>query len=186
MPSRVPVQRPLPKWDRPEKTAEKVPWADIVVVDLSKFDEPGGKAQLAEDLREAVHKTGFFSVTGTGFTDDEVQRQYQIGQAFFDLPIEERDKPELRCDFGKGNYFGYRAAHEKKIMGTDVLDNVESVNIAKFIPRYENEPLHPFFKQFREEIEDFSRRSLDLANKIFTLFSIMLELPEDFFSSRHA
>lgn len=56
-----------------------------------------------------VHHTGFFSVTGTGFTEDEVQRQYEIGQAFFDLPDEERDKPGLRCDFGKGNYFGYRA-----------------------------------------------------------------------------
>jgi isopenicillin N synthase-like dioxygenase len=71
-------------------------------------------------------------------------------------------------------------------MGTNVLDNIESVNIPKFIPTYANEPFHPFFHPYRAEIEDFSRRSLALASKIFTLFSIILELTEDFFSSRHA
>jgi isopenicillin N synthase-like dioxygenase len=56
-----------------------------------------------------VQTIGFFSVTGTGFSDEEVTRQYSIAQAFFNLPREEKDKPELRCDFGKGNYFGFRA-----------------------------------------------------------------------------
>lgn len=95
-------------------------------------------------------------------------------------------------------------AHEKTIMSTDVLDNVESVNIAKFISQFEKEPFHPFFQPYKAEIEAFSRvsaacpegfemnsdpssqKSLDLASKIFTLFSIILELPEDYFSSRHA
>jgi isopenicillin N synthase-like dioxygenase len=79
----------------------------------------------------------------------------------------------------------FTQANEKKIMGTDVLDNVESVNVPKFIPQNENEPFHPFLRQFHSEIEDFSRRLLDLASKIFTLFSIILELPEDYFSKRH-
>jgi gibberellin 2-oxidase len=42
-------------------------------------------------------------------------------------------------------------------MSTDVLDNVESVNIPKFIPHYENEPFHPFFNPYKAEIEAFSR-----------------------------
>jgi isopenicillin N synthase-like dioxygenase len=70
-------------------------------------------------------------------------------------------------------------------MGTEVLDNVESVNIPKFIPACDNEPFHPFFHPYQAEIEDFSRRSLALASKIFTLFSIILELPEDYFSKQH-
>lgn len=43
------------------------------------------------------------------------------------------------------------------MQGTDVLNNVESVNIAKFIPNYKDEPFHPFFEPFRQEIENFSR-----------------------------
>jgi hypothetical protein len=56
-----------------------------------------------------VHNTGFFSITGTGFTQEEVDRQYDIGSAYFNLPLEERADPKYRCDFSKGNYFGYRA-----------------------------------------------------------------------------
>lgn len=49
------------------------------------------------------------------------------------------------------------------MQGTEVLNNVESVNIAKFIPKYANEPFHPFFEPYREEIEDFSRVSFSPA-----------------------
>lgn len=45
---------PLPKWERPAKTSYDLPWADIKVLDLSTFDEPGGKEKLAEELRDAV------------------------------------------------------------------------------------------------------------------------------------
>lgn len=49
--------------------------------------------------------------------------------------------------------------NEKQVMGTEVLDIVEAFNIAKFIPRYAQEPFHAFFEQYRHEIEDFSRVS---------------------------
>jgi isopenicillin N synthase-like dioxygenase len=149
-----------------------------------------------------VHYTGFFSVIGTGFTQKEVERQYDIGQSYLNLPLEEKGDPNYRCDFANGNYFGFRAvrlqppsstahtkvhpqAHEKKVMSTDVLDNVESVNIPKFIPSNAHEPFHPYLRQFQPEIEGFSQRSLALASKILTLFSLILELPEDYFSSQH-
>lgn len=187
MPSAVtPEPLAIPRWKRPKHTTERVDWADIKVIDLSTFDSPGGKQKLAEELRDAVHTTGFFSVIGTGLTQQKVDRQYDIGQAYFNLPLEEKGDCAHRCDFANGNYFGYRAAYEKKIMGTDVLDNVESVNIPKFISSNEHEPFHPYLRQFRSEIEDFSRCSLDIALKIFTLFSIILELPEDYFSKQHA
>ncbi|KAH7320676.1 flavonol synthase [Stachybotrys elegans] len=187
-PSSVALTSPpsLSKWNRPEKTKLDLPWADIKVLDLGKFDEPGGKQQLAEELRGAIHDTGFFSLINTGFTPAEVQQQYDIGQAYFSLPPEDKGRAEFRCDFGQGNYFGYRAPHEKTIMGTEVLDNVESVNIAKFTQKYAGEPFHPFFHPFRDEIESFSKKASDLANKVFTLISKLLELPEDYFSSRHA
>lgn len=146
MPSATTSSPPtLPTWKRPPKTTTNLDWAEISIIDLSIFDSPGGKEKLAEKLRYAVQTTGFFSVTGTGFTEEEVTRQFSIGQAYFNRPLEEKNKPELKCDFGKGNYFGYRPvscnlnrvkgesianeekACEKKIQGTEVLDNIESV-----------------------------------------------------------
>lgn len=55
MPSVVRVQPSLlRRWVRPSKTKQDLPWADIAVIDMSKFDRPGGKQQLAEGLRHAV------------------------------------------------------------------------------------------------------------------------------------
>jgi hypothetical protein len=45
---------PLPKWQRPAKTTDNLPWADIIVLDMSKYDLPGGRHVLAEELRHAV------------------------------------------------------------------------------------------------------------------------------------
>ena len=55
MPSATHQEPPvIPQWKRPEKTREKLDWADIKVIDLSTFDEPGGKEKLVEELRDAV------------------------------------------------------------------------------------------------------------------------------------
>lgn len=39
----------------------------------------------------------------------EIDRQYDIGNAYFNLPLETKGDPKYRCDFAQGNYFGYRA-----------------------------------------------------------------------------
>jgi gibberellin 2-oxidase len=54
MPTAVVTETALPKWQRPDKTTTNLPWADIKVLDMSKYDLPGGKAALAEELRDAV------------------------------------------------------------------------------------------------------------------------------------
>lgn len=59
-------------------------------------------------------------------------------------------------------------------MSTDVLDNVESFNIAKFIPTHEHQPFHPFFEQYRAEIEDFSRVRHTPSALLFTYRSLAI------------
>lgn len=84
-----------------------------------------------------------------------------------------------------GNYFGYREIFEKTIMGTDVRDNVELYNVAKFTPHNASERRHPWFTPYQDEQKAFSRKAMDVAGKVFELFARMLELPADYFSSRH-
>lgn len=134
MPSAVALVPPsIPKWKRPAHTSMALDWADIKTINRTRLDSPGGKQRLDGQLRDAVHTTGFFSVIGTGLTQQEVDRQYDIGQSYFNLPLEEKVNATYRCNFTNGNYFGYRPACEKKIMGTEVQGNVESVHIPKFI-----------------------------------------------------
>jgi hypothetical protein len=40
-----------------------VDWADLVTLDLSKFDQPGGKQELAAQLFDAVNRIGKSAAT---------------------------------------------------------------------------------------------------------------------------
>lgn len=83
-----------------------VDWADLVTLDLAKFDEPGGKEALARQLFEALQTIGFFYIVNFGLAQEEVDRQFAIGKAVFDLPSEE--KLLYRADLENGSYNGYK------------------------------------------------------------------------------
>lgn len=111
-------------WTRPSPTSEDLDWAPLVKIDLSKFDEPGGKQELAKQLYDAVTKVGFWVVVNSGLDDGRVLRQFSIGNTFFKEPLEEKRK--VPCNFAEGEYFGYRE-NERWIGDTGVKENIEMV-----------------------------------------------------------
>lgn len=46
---------------KPDFCGDLVDWADLVTLDLSTFDAPGGKEKLASQLSEAVNRIGQLS-----------------------------------------------------------------------------------------------------------------------------
>jgi isopenicillin N synthase-like dioxygenase len=112
-------------WSRPQQTKEPLDWAPLATIDLSRFDEPGGKQELAAQLYDAVTRVGFWVVTNTGLDDERVLRQFSIGNTFFKEPIEE--KRFFKCNFAEGEYFGYRE-NERWIGDTGVKENIEMVS----------------------------------------------------------
>lgn len=103
-----------------------VDWADLITLDLSLFDQPGGKQALATQLKEAVHNVGFFYITNFGLSQGEVDRQFAIGKEFFSLPTEEKIK--YKADLAHGNYNGYRPKGSSEIL-PGKRDNVEMYNV---------------------------------------------------------
>ncbi|KAF8590533.1 gibberellin 2-oxidase [Ramaria rubella] len=180
-PSTKPI---VPTWARPAETKAELDWAPLAIIDLSKYDTPGGKQSLAHELHDAVKRWGFWTVVGTGIDDALILRQLSIAQAFFKLPIVE--KRRAPCDFSVGNYFGYREP-TRTIGNTDVKENMEMLNIPKFTPDYEHVPQTEFIRLFHDEIQPFHRLVWDqVVKKLMTLFAIILELSEDYFVERHA
>jgi hypothetical protein len=114
-------------WSRPAHTRENIDWAPLVEIDLSRFDDPGRKQELAKQLYDAVTRVGFWVVVGHGIEDERVMRQFSIGNAFFQEPLEE--KRSFACNFAEGEYFGYRE-NERWIGDTGVKDNVEMVYLS--------------------------------------------------------
>lgn len=80
------------------------PFADLSFI-ISRFDEPGGKQELAEKLRKGVHEVGFFYITNFGFDQTAVDEQFAIGKQVFDLSDEEKER--FAADHKHGDYNKY-------------------------------------------------------------------------------
>ncbi|ESK87420.1 flavonol synthase [Moniliophthora roreri MCA 2997] len=174
----------LPPYKAHPPTKYKLDYAPLATIDISSFNRsPEDDTRLAAELIDASHNTGFWVVTGHGITDDAINRQLSIGQAFFALPIEE--KREFPCDFENGSYLGYREP-VRYIADTDVKENHEALNIAKFTESGCRFPLHQFCRPFESEIAAFQRKIWEsVLRPICILLAIGLELPEDYFVKMH-
>ena len=50
----------IPQYTQVPETVHELDWADLATLDLSKFDIPGGKQELAQKLQDAVQQIGIF------------------------------------------------------------------------------------------------------------------------------
>ncbi|KAJ0268284.1 hypothetical protein COL940_013542 [Colletotrichum noveboracense] len=170
-------------WSRPQETKEDLEWAPLTTIDLSRFDEPGGKQDLAKQLYDAITRVGFWVVTGTGIDDERILRQFSIGNTFFKEPLDE--KRRFPCNFAEGEYFGYRE-NERWIGDTGVKENIEMLNIHKDIPAWTQVGRHRVVEDNWDEIRNFHRDVWEVARKLFVLIAIILELPENYLADAHA
>jgi hypothetical protein len=164
-----------------------VDWADLEALDISLLDQPGGKQALADTVLRFINKNGtknnypeypfsitmitksnagFFYVTGHGLTDDDINRQYAIGQTLFQLPLEEKMK--YLCDTANGDFRGYKARATGEL---STRDNDERYNIPKFTPEHER-PHPQLIRDHYEEIRKFSLvRVEQMASETWTRLS---------------
>ncbi|KAI1335467.1 hypothetical protein F5Y15DRAFT_428318 [Xylariaceae sp. FL0016] len=159
-------------------TKEDLDWAELITLDLSLYEQPGGKQELVKQLEHAVRHVGFFYVKNFNIPQEEVDRQFALGREFYGLPLEEKLKYHSAKDLENGEYNGYRPAGHR-ILGNGIRDNVQVYNIPKFDGHHKRmQP--PILGDNIEEIEAFSRKCHDeVVVKLLRLFAILLELPDE-------
>ncbi|KAJ3557665.1 hypothetical protein NM688_g1351 [Phlebia brevispora] len=184
------------------ETKENLDWADLTTIDLSLYGTPEGRQQLAQTLLKAVREDGFFYVKNFNISEERVNRQYSIGQHFYELPLEEKLKhvPE---GWAEGKFNGYVPAGRRVLDPVSgIRDRVEIYNIPKFDGFFEHN--HPAIVQDNlDEIEEFSKVAClcigfletlnvqyqdlhsEILDPLHVLLAIALELPEDTFTNIH-
>lgn len=167
----------LTPYVHPPETKEDLPWSELVTLDLSEMDQPGGKGRLAKQLEHAVHHVGFFYVKNYGLTEEQVIHQFTLAKAFFNLPLEEKTK--YNCNFEAADYNGYRPVGRSK-MGKSV-DNYEMYNFAKFTKDFEGKYDQPdLLKAHLDEIEVFAKvLHNNVVLLLLRLFAIVLQLEDE-------
>ncbi|KAE9371909.1 putative UPF0676 protein [Stipitochalara longipes BDJ] len=167
----------LSPYVHPPETKKELPWAELVTLDLEDYGRPGGKERLAKQLEHAVHHVGFFYVKNFGLTDEQVQQQFTLAKAFFNLPTEEKAKYEV--DYANADYNGWRRAGRGKISAA--RDNVEIFNIPKFTKDFVGKyPRPELVKAHLPDIEVFAKAlHSNVVLPLLRLFAIVLQLPDE-------
>lgn len=183
----MPVIKSLPvnNYSQIPETKETLDWAQLVTIDLSLFDTPEGKIQLAKDLETAIRDHGFFYLKNFGLTQDEVDEQFSLAQAVFD--VNEEEKKQHLANLAVGDYNKFRLRGQR-ILGNGVRDNIETYNIAKFNGHFEeHHKSHvSVVSENKEKIERFSRYlKTQIVDKLLVLFAIILEVEENYLVKLH-
>ncbi len=79
---------------------------EIPLIDVSGIFSPNlnDRKKVAEELRDACIKIGFFYITGHGIPQEQVDGVFEAGKSFFDLTFEEK----MECFINNvPNYRGY-------------------------------------------------------------------------------
>ncbi|MCJ1471142.1 hypothetical protein MMC07_009790 [Pseudocyphellaria aurata] len=166
----------------PPVTKLQLEYADIPILDFGAVDLPGGKEKLVAQLKDAVQQTGFFYATNFGLTQQDIDRQFAIGQEILELP--EQEKLKYRAQLEEGDYNGYRPLGMiEQFPGQ--RDNWECYHVFKFIPEHQR-PHPAVVLNHYAEIEKFHRHVHEnVAHTVLRLIANVLEMPEDFMVNHH-
>ncbi|KAL4887243.1 putative 1-aminocyclopropane-1-carboxylate oxidase [Aspergillus karnatakaensis] len=171
------VQEPQLSYVQVPETSENLEWADLRTLDLSKFDQPGGKEELAAELRQAIEDVGFFYLKNYGLTKEEVDNQFALAKSVLSLPNEEKQK--YRAALEQGDYNGWKPAGIRNLV-PGVKDNFEIYNIPKFIPEHKDRAHPDVVKEHIQSIEKFSKHIHDnIVRKLLVVFAVALGLEDE-------
>ncbi|KAJ7824724.1 Clavaminate synthase-like protein [Mycena olivaceomarginata] len=165
-----------PRYISPPPTQEKLDYADLAVIDLSKAHDAQGRAELAVQVTEAMKMQGFFYVINHGYTSAQTERMFDIA----DIPFSGVSDEEKSLYRGKmketGSFQGYKPRQYWHI-DNGVHDQLEHYSINRDVTKRQHpEAVRPFLP----EIEAFARHThFNVLHPILRLMARGLELHED-------
>ncbi|KZO99477.1 Clavaminate synthase-like protein [Calocera viscosa TUFC12733] len=163
---------------------EENEWAELATVDLSDINTVDGKQRQAKVLIDALRIKGFFYVKNFNISQDRLSRQFAMGNAFCDLPLE--DKLQYIPELGSGEYNGYLPVGRAEADDAfGLTGRVEVFNMPK-LSRIFNQAHPRLVKDHVVEVEEFVRSlHSEVLDHLVTLLAIAVELPENYFIDMH-
>jgi isopenicillin N synthase-like dioxygenase len=172
-------------------TAQSTPVVPVIDLAPALAGDPGGKRRVADDIREACIRSGFFYVTGHGVSDALTGRHLDLARDFFDLPDEEK----RRIDGTKsGAMRGYEPMAAQTLDVGTLPDLKEGYQMGIEVTED-----HPWFaagmnktainlwperpEGFRSHFETYSETMIALARELMRLIALSLHLDEDYFDA---
>jgi isopenicillin N synthase-like dioxygenase len=171
----------------------------VPVIDVSPFlaRTPSGGREVTRRVGQACEEIGFFTIVGHGVDRTLVQRMYDVSKAFFDLPLEEKQKARRPRPEQSRGYIGVGDEHLAYGIGQSTTDLKELFAIGPVdVPQedyYTCPAAYPSFAPniwperppaLRAIFSEYYRVMERLAASLMRVLALALDLPEDFFRDK--
>ncbi|KAJ7599888.1 hypothetical protein C8J56DRAFT_909046 [Mycena floridula] len=180
-------------------TAENADYSfkNIPIIDLAALSEetgPAARLVLANQIRDACINVGFFYVKNHGISEATIQETLSMSKEFFSLPLESKmaienkttpnfmgyspllsgnNDPNNNGDLQEGFEFGWEDLRSSQSSSS----NADSVMAGRNVWPEE-------LPDFRSAALQYYHAAVNLGKRLFPLFALALDLPEDFFDDK--
>lgn len=145
--------------------------ADRLVPIISLKDFNNRKDEITQQLLKAAEGAGFLTLVDHGITVQEIEKQFAISKAFFDLPPEIKGKTPH--DTKSNNGWEYKAQLRPS---TGTYDQKESL----WLQRNSKWPTDDDVPTFRSTTNDFMAKCATISNQVLSCLAVALGFPEDY------
>ncbi|BGP32775.1 hypothetical protein JCM10296v2_004559 [Rhodotorula toruloides] len=152
----------------------------VAVVDVSQLED--SKA-LADAIAEALGSTGFLFIRGHGM-EEQAKEMFRLSERFFK---EESAEEKKRCAYN--NNRGYTYVSQEQLdpdhPAPDLKEGFNTGFIERGNPPKPTHPLPALLAEHASALSEFQHSCFDFCQRLMRAFAVALDLPVDFFSSRH-
>ncbi|PHH67017.1 hypothetical protein CDD81_4412 [Ophiocordyceps australis] len=164
-------------------------FTSVPVLDFELAQHLATKAQFLQELRYALMEVGFLYLKNVGIPKQVFEQVMSQGKAFFDIPLQEKLRIEMK---NAASFLGYSRLSAEVTAGA--VDHREQLDLSTEhalpeagSPRYYNMlapnqwPAEEFVPGFRQTFSDYMKRMGKVSMQFTSLIAEALELPADAF-----
>jgi isopenicillin N synthase-like dioxygenase len=164
--------------------------SQILTLDINQFysNNPSDKKAFVQGLRTAYEDIGFVIIKGHKVSSQLQEKSYEVVQNFFALPNETKMKYHVPGTGGARGFTPFKTEHAKD---NPVFDLKEFFHVGVEVP--ESNPLSKVYpknvsvsdvKDFDQTLRNLYSGLLELGIDMLRAISIILEVPEDYFTEK--
>ncbi|MGF2040161.1 MAG: isopenicillin N synthase family dioxygenase [Nostoc sp. CmiVER01] len=145
----------------------------IPIIDLTAFSNGNitTRQNIIKQIYQACHEIGFMYLHNSGISKDLIKQVFSYSKYFFNLSLEVKQKQAWSNEF---NNTGYVGLERERLDPNKPGDLKEAFNVNKQAAM-----------EIDASILGFYDSCTELANTVLQAYALALELPEDFFITRH-
>ncbi|WP_026731186.1 isopenicillin N synthase family dioxygenase [Fischerella sp. PCC 9605] len=164
---------------------------DIPVIDFSLFTNGDAiaKQTVVEQIYQACHEIGFMYLQNHGMSQNLIEQVFTQSKNFFNLPLEVKQQFAWSDEYSNQGYVGIE---RERLNPNKPGDLKEAFNVSKQDTKtFSASPRLPVTASFppspakNPSILAFYQACTEVADRILQAFALALQLPEDFFTTRH-